>query len=104
MREPENILKLVKQNRNHLPYLRQDAQLHTMMEKMLTIWMSSSVCEKDKYIWMKVTALFGIEAARVMITPDKIQLLDRLNRKHITANYNSLKTYRHTPNICSIKT
>ena len=55
------------------------------------------VCEKDKYIWLKVTALFGIEAARVMITPDKIQLLDRLNRKHITASYTYLKNFTDIP-------
>jgi hypothetical protein len=46
---------------------------------------------------MKVTAIFGIEAARVMITPEKIQLLDRLNRKHITANYTYLKNFTDIP-------
>ena len=51
----------------------------------------SIVMEKDKYIWMSVTVLFGIEAARIKITSDSIFILDRLHRKCIVADFNFLK-------------
>jgi hypothetical protein len=95
--ETENILKLIKQNRNDYVYLKADAAAAYNDGKNAYDLDVELVCEKDKYIWMKVTALFGIEAARVMITPEKIQLLDRLNRKHITANFNYLKNFTDIP-------
>ncbi|WP_183564544.1 DUF4292 domain-containing protein [Mucilaginibacter sp. SP1R1] len=34
--------------------------------------------ERDKRIWVSITAIFGVEAARAMITPDSILLINRL--------------------------
>lgn len=36
--------------------------------------------EKDRRIWVSVTALLGLEAARILITPDSLQAIDRLHR------------------------
>lgn len=95
--EAENTLKLIQQNRNDYNYVKADATAAYNDGKNAYDLDVELVCEKDKYIWMKVTALLGIEAARVMITKDKIQLLDRLNRKHITANYTYLKNFTDIP-------
>ena len=95
--DAENTLKLIKQNRNDYTYIKADAAAAYNDGKNAYDLDVEIVCEKDKYIWMKVTALFGIEAARVMITPDKIELLDRLNRKHITTNFTYLKTFTDIP-------
>lgn len=45
------------------------------------------VMEKDQYIMLTVTALLGIEAARVLITKDSISILNRLQREHIVTNF-----------------
>jgi Domain of unknown function (DUF4292) len=37
---------------------------------------------KDSAIWISVTPLLGIEAARVLITNDSIMVLDRINNKY----------------------
>ena len=95
--EAENTIKLIRQNRNDYTYVKADAAAAYNDGKNAYDLDVELVCEKDKYIWMKVTALFGIEAARVMITPAKIQLVERLNRKHITANFNYLKNFTDIP-------
>ncbi len=95
--DAENTLILINQNRNDYVYVKADAAAIYNDGKNAYDLDVELICEKDKYIWMKVTAIFGIEAARVLITPDKIELLDRLNRKHITANYTYLKSFTDIP-------
>lgn len=36
--------------------------------------------QKDKFIWMSLTGPFGIEGARILITKNKVQIIDRINR------------------------
>lgn len=36
--------------------------------------------EKDRRIWVSITALLGLEAARVLVTPDSIFAIDRIHR------------------------
>ncbi len=43
-------------------------------------------------IWMSITAIAGIEVARVLITPDSIKLLDRINNKYIKEDFRYLHT------------
>lgn len=57
----------------------------------------SIVMEKDKYIWMNVTAILGIEVARVMITPDSVKILDRLHRKYIATDFAYLQKMSNVP-------
>ncbi|RYG21494.1 MAG: DUF4292 domain-containing protein, partial [Chitinophagaceae bacterium] len=38
--------------------------------------------EKDKKIWVSVTAIAGIEVARAVITPDSLLLRDNLNKTY----------------------
>jgi hypothetical protein len=42
---------------------------------------------KDSVIWVSIIAALGIEAFRVMITPDSVRILDKLNK---TIKYQSL--------------
>jgi hypothetical protein len=44
--------------------------------------------KKDSIIWVSVS--LGLEAARAIITPDTIQLLDRLNRKTYCTSFKGL--------------
>lgn len=37
----------------------------------------------DKKIWISVTALLGIEVARILITPDSIKIINRLQSEYI---------------------
>lgn len=53
--------------------------------------------EKDKYIWMSVTAVLGIEVARIMITPDSVKILDRLHRKCVLTDFGYIQRMGNVP-------
>jgi hypothetical protein len=63
---------------------------HTKQELGVNI-----VMEKDKYIYMNVTALLGITVARVLATQDSIVILDMLHRKCIIAHYDYVRNLTH---------
>lgn len=49
--------------------------------------------ERDKAIWVSVTAVLGIEAARVLITPDSVKIMNRLTTEYIAKPYSYLYRY-----------
>lgn len=55
----------------------------------------SVVMEKDKFIYLNVTALLGITVARVLATQDSIVILDMLHRKCIIARYDYVRNLTH---------
>lgn len=50
--------------------------------------------ERDKAIWISVTALLGIEAARILITPDSVKIMNRLRSEYIAKPFSYI--YRYT--------
>src|SRR3954465_14036532 len=42
---------------------------------------------KDSAIWLSVTPLLGIEAVRVLITPDSMRILDRLHKTYMSRDF-----------------
>lgn len=46
--------------------------------------------KKDEKIWISVTAIGGIEVARVLLTPDSVNILDRINNRHVVYDYEFL--------------
>jgi hypothetical protein len=47
--------------------------------------------KKDSVIWVSVVPALGIEVARVRITPDTIQILDRLHKEYLAGNFSLLQ-------------
>jgi hypothetical protein len=52
---------------------------------------------KDSVIWMSMSALMGIEAARVHITPDSVKLINRLNATYFVGGIESLSEEYNLP-------
>jgi hypothetical protein len=52
---------------------------------------------KDSVIWILIHAALGIEAFRVMITPDSVKVLDRLEKVLKVRSVNSLQEVIHIP-------
>lgn len=48
---------------------------------------------KDEVIWMSITAIAGIEVARVMITPDSIKVYNRLQGEYLAKPFNFISQY-----------
>ena len=49
--------------------------------------------KKDSIIWVSVTAIMGLEAARILITPDSIKVMDRINKEYLARDFNFLTRY-----------
>ena len=52
--------------------------------------------KKDSVIWISINAILGIEAFRVMITPDTVSVLDKINK---TIQYHSFDYLREMTNL-----
>jgi hypothetical protein len=46
---------------------------------------------KDSAIWISITPLLGIEVARVLVTPDSMRILDRLNKTYMSRDFSFLE-------------
>jgi hypothetical protein len=49
--------------------------------------------KKGQQIWISITALLGIEAARVLITPDSIKVLNKLQGTYLKKPFNYIYGY-----------
>tara|TARA_B110000483_G_scaffold42641_1_gene53056 strand:+ start:39029 stop:39775 length:747 start_codon:yes stop_codon:yes gene_type:complete len=49
--------------------------------------------ENNSTIWISLTGPFGIEGARVLMTEDRIQIIDRLNNKYYDEEYTFIDQY-----------
>ncbi|WP_140938574.1 DUF4292 domain-containing protein [Sphingobacterium lumbrici] len=49
--------------------------------------------QRDRTIWISVTALLGIEVARVLITPDSVKILNKLQGEYIVKPFNYIYRY-----------
>ena len=87
----ELLIKKVNSKENSFNYFSAKGQVSYIEKNSQQDFDVSIVMEKDKYIWMNVTVLFGIEAVRIKITNDSVIILDRLHRKCIVADYSYLK-------------
>ncbi|MGK6349732.1 DUF4292 domain-containing protein [Parapedobacter sp. DT-150] len=52
--------------------------------------------KRDKAIWISITALMGIEAGRVLITPDSVQIINRLQSGYIRKPFDYIHQFTAT--------
>ena len=88
----ENLLSLKHQNISFITLsMKGKAQLNMNGNEnnvMVNIRMM-----KDKKIWMSITALAGIEVARVLVTPDSLLVLNRLHGISLQKPFNYIHTF-----------
>lgn len=53
--------------------------------------------QRDSAIWMSVKPALGLEVARVLITPDTIKLIDRINKKYLIEPFSYLERVYRAP-------
>lgn len=51
---------------------------------------------KDSVLWMNVKKL-GIEAARILITPDSIYIVDRIHKEYVVGDFSLIQQQYHLP-------
>ena len=50
---------------------------------------------RDSAIWISITPLLGIEAARVLVTQDSVKFIDRIHHEYKIADYKFLNDILH---------
>ncbi len=53
--------------------------------------------KKDETIWMSVDLAFGIEIARVLITPDQVKIMDRFHKDYYEKDFEYLRQFIDYP-------
>src|SRR5262249_23736804 len=91
------LIKNINENKNTITFLSARSETAYKSGEQEYTFDAELMIEKDRYIWMNITALLGIQVARVMITPDSIRVLDYLNRTYISAGYGFMKTFTEIP-------
>lgn len=49
--------------------------------------------KKNEMIWASITVIAGVEVARVLITPDSIQVMDRINAEHLKKPFQFVQSF-----------
>ena len=83
-----------KVNQNHLDYNWFTAKLSGNIEKngADTPVSANLRIRKDSVIWLSVSALLGIEVARIQITPDSLKLMNRINKTYWTGGFEDVES------------
>ncbi|MEX0966488.1 MAG: DUF4292 domain-containing protein [Bacteroidia bacterium] len=55
--------------------------------------------QQDSMLWMSVTPLFGIEIARIVISPDSALVLDRINKEYQVLNFDEIRKFTGVPEL-----
>lgn len=78
-KERTALLKKVQANQATYQSFSAKAKVNAEMKESALNLGTSIRIKPGKIIWMSITAIAGIEVARVYITPDSVKLLDRLH-------------------------
>lgn len=54
---------------------------------------------RDSAIWVSVSPLLGIEAVRVLLTPDTVRFLDRINHEYKVSGYKLINDLLNSGNL-----
>lgn len=95
--ETEVLIDKVNANGNAFNYYQAKAVANYKDDKQNMGLDVSIIMEKDRYIWMSVTAVLGIEVARIYITQDSVKILDRLHRKYIATDFGFIQQFANAP-------
>jgi hypothetical protein len=66
------------------------ASVTTFQEGNETSFNINLRARRDSVLWISISPLLGIEVARVLITPDSVKLLDRLNNRYQASSFEAI--------------
>ena len=91
-RSSKSIVKKI--NQNHLDYDWFTTKLSGKIEidGADTPVSANLRIRKDSVIWLSVSALLGIEVARIQITPDSLKLMNRINKTYWTGGFEDIES------------
>ena len=81
--ERVNIMSNVVQNQAYFTTFSGRAKSKISINKDTYDVTANVRIERDKAIWISITAIMGIEAGRVLITPDSVKVMNRLEAEYV---------------------
>jgi hypothetical protein len=87
----EELVHQMELNKFRFDWLVLKANVTLSIDDKVNSFSASIRMKKDSVVWMSLSAL-GIEAARVIITPDSIKMLDRVNSKYFAKGFSSVNS------------
>ncbi len=88
-----HIMSNVVQNQTHFTTFSGRAKSKISINKDTYDVTANVRIERDKAIWISVTALMGVEAGRVLITPDSVKVMNRLQGAYIQKPFEYIYQY-----------
>jgi len=93
----ENVFSKMKDNQFDFRTVNIKFQAIVESEKNNMSFGGSMRIIKDRVIWLSMSAVVGIEAFRVIITPDSVKMINRLNKTYFTGDYQLINDLLKTP-------
>jgi hypothetical protein len=81
------LLRSIEEQQNTFDYYSASGEMEYKDSEQSQELSVNIVMEKDRYLYVNITAVLGITVARIYATPDSLVILDLLHRKAIIANY-----------------
>jgi hypothetical protein len=93
----QNLLKNIQANENTFDYYQCRSKLIYTEGEQKQELDAIITMEKDRYVLFSISAVLGLNVARVLATPDSVVVLDLLHRKAIIAGYDYLQKITQLP-------
>jgi hypothetical protein len=87
----ENIYQILRKHEFHNEWIYAKANVRSVINGETNVFNITLKIKSDSVIWIYISPLLGIEAARVLITQDSLKLMDRINKKYELADYRFLR-------------
>ncbi len=93
----KSVLKKAEYNTNDIRWFTTNIKGKADFDKTSVPISAQLRMRKDSVIWMSMSALMGIEAVRVHITPDSVKFINRLNSTYFVGGIESLSVKYNLP-------
>ncbi len=92
-RTADELLSLINQNSFNADWMAAKAEVESNVDGKKNSFDITLRMRKDSVIWVSISPLLGLEAARVMITRDSVKFMSRLNKEYQVSDYNFLNNW-----------
>lgn len=89
-KSPEVVFEELKKNELQFDWLSLKAEAKTTVDEKSNSLKVNIRIRKDSLIWISLSSIMGVEAARAEITPDTIKLMDKINSVYYISGIDSL--------------
>lgn len=87
----QNIYKLLRQHEFNSEWIYAKANVKADVDDKSNSFTITLKIKKDSLIWIYISPLLGLEAARVLVSKDSLKIMDRINKKYQVADYKYLR-------------